>query len=646
MNSAIHHAARPGDFKKESQAPMKAQLSSFCRQMGLDPKELGPQAENIWSMLDDLAENDPEGYKKFLEKQRQDHETLQREREEGPSFTPKHGFVVKARVTTSADKYGVKMKGTSSAHEGEKVFLNFCHHAGVEPPTDQLRNAVMGPRTSADGLQVPMLISDVRDCLDNNGELCHAVDVIFNSWVIEQTKHSPPFKKQVIQLGLQWVCEESQLNLSPNFRVIKALYKGGSGEKGIVPRPFPLSKAKAQSTAPEERTLPKEGKVPEGLGSTKSITAATTPLPPVPPIALNNLKTPKDLIKQCVSTHDSNSAMPQFQLPSNHPSPPKGPLIEEVQEKESSTQSISKNKVATSSNTDRKSGNAVKKGFLNKTKNPKLYEDGGSIEGAGPGAYAKFMDRCKVVDMNNMSKEEQDAMMRQHAGVPSHTKNKKTDSNSYKEKPTSYPVVKKGFLDGTGSSLYPEGSEEGGVPSSQPALDMEFEELMQKFDPELANGYRVLEEDPDPMAEQLADLAKALTPLDSSNDDNSGNYVMDQKKSSDSNEYAGGAEDCTPAKANTENATMKCDMLTFKMEETTDSSGGKRELTVFIHLDQLREDQYSCLDLQATPDTLQVSSSGIQKLNIHLPFIVNADSIKASLKRRAKHIKVKLLEAD
>ena len=38
----------------------------FARQMGMEPEELGDEAENMWSMLDDMATNDPEAYKQFI----------------------------------------------------------------------------------------------------------------------------------------------------------------------------------------------------------------------------------------------------------------------------------------------------------------------------------------------------------------------------------------------------------------------------------------------------------------------------------------------------------------------------------------------------------------------------------------------------
>ena len=49
MNLGIQHSARPGDFKSRNMAGgLPKEVVAMAKQMGLDMKELGPQAENMW----------------------------------------------------------------------------------------------------------------------------------------------------------------------------------------------------------------------------------------------------------------------------------------------------------------------------------------------------------------------------------------------------------------------------------------------------------------------------------------------------------------------------------------------------------------------------------------------------------------------
>lgn len=50
----------------------------FCLASGTMEKDIGTesmmqQAQHIWSMLDDMAENDPKAYRRFIEKQKAEH---------------------------------------------------------------------------------------------------------------------------------------------------------------------------------------------------------------------------------------------------------------------------------------------------------------------------------------------------------------------------------------------------------------------------------------------------------------------------------------------------------------------------------------------------------------------------------------------
>jgi hypothetical protein len=54
MNDPLGHRRQASGKSKPNMS-----LKKLARQMGIDPSELGPEAENMWSMMDDLSENDP-----------------------------------------------------------------------------------------------------------------------------------------------------------------------------------------------------------------------------------------------------------------------------------------------------------------------------------------------------------------------------------------------------------------------------------------------------------------------------------------------------------------------------------------------------------------------------------------------------------
>ena len=64
MNMGMSFNKRP-----DAKAPSKMGGMSFqrmARQMGLDPEEMGEEAENMWAMLDDMSTNDPAAYKEYI----------------------------------------------------------------------------------------------------------------------------------------------------------------------------------------------------------------------------------------------------------------------------------------------------------------------------------------------------------------------------------------------------------------------------------------------------------------------------------------------------------------------------------------------------------------------------------------------------
>lgn len=67
MNTALFHAARPGDIGggQDRLSGRMREAAAVAKQMGLggsSPVAFGQEASNMWKMLDDLAATDSAGY--------------------------------------------------------------------------------------------------------------------------------------------------------------------------------------------------------------------------------------------------------------------------------------------------------------------------------------------------------------------------------------------------------------------------------------------------------------------------------------------------------------------------------------------------------------------------------------------------------
>ncbi|CAM9383143.1 unnamed protein product [Hapterophycus canaliculatus] len=227
MNSALFHAARPGDIRSggarvgslggrgETRSGMR-EAAALAKEMGFG-RDFGPQAENMWKMLDDLAVTDSAAYADMA---KAGGEALRNPK--GKFFTPIAGFVIKAALQrpwapplnsinidgSSGSEYTRKIVENAAA--GTKVFINLCCHDGVSPPIDQADRLVdiSTEGRNASGLRIPMFVSAVRDTTDHRDDRALAVDVVFHPWVLRCSKGEPFFRDQVVSLAMGWITQE------------------------------------------------------------------------------------------------------------------------------------------------------------------------------------------------------------------------------------------------------------------------------------------------------------------------------------------------------------------------------------------------------------------------------------------------------
>lgn len=406
MNQAMQHNRRP---PKKNEAAAKSpflsdvRMREMAKQMGLSPQDFGPEAQAVWGMLDNMAENDPVAYTAFIEQQLKNGPPSSEKVEGSTSdpneprfFTPQPGFVVKCTMY-----HTIKLQ----RHE-TKLFLNCCGHAAVDCP----KNPHSGKDVPADthavpftsNLQIPIAVGTCRAVQD-----AQAIDVVFHPWVMERCQWDPTFKREVMKLAIEWVEQDAKVQLVSRVgKLIKSRYKGG--------------------LVHEDKTIRAAAfRIDPGQGQGK--------LKPDP------LATPSDLLKQLSQERESESDQVSVDVSlatktaashsatsvtkESKQAAPTKKLIEVIEPHEltNEIEHAGKTPVGSSAASNpspkKKSGGVVKRGFLNSAKT-QLYPTGSS-EGHAPSAYVKLLDRSKVVDLSQVEqkKEEHAKMQEAHKQV-------------------------------------------------------------------------------------------------------------------------------------------------------------------------------------------------------------------------------------
>jgi len=432
-------------------------------QMGMDPEELGPEAENIWKMLDQLATDDPTEYQEYIKKTLEEKAEFD-SRPDVPHFIPEPGFVIK----------GLTAKGI-------KTFINVCGHGAVQHPTAHNGKPMTNdPRQPTDGCEIPMAVGDKRNCEDHAGSQSAAVDVVVNPWVLTRAADDQFFKVSISDLAASAVGSEQGLQIKKPYKFIQSRYKGGGGELNNKPVPFIVpSKDGKDEASSTKAVVPARPAASPSAPAAQPKPAATAKLP------IEDLDDPKELFGMLgdLSDHDgigsgkqkkeSEGLIQELNVPNMSATKPvkqskfnknKKPLISEIGEDTESSAIIEDLSEETDapkvSSSEKPSGQkkkqgkpVVKKGFLfskSAKKAKPLYEKG-SEEGRGEHPWNKLMGRSKVVDMNDMTPEQQAAYAKDGT-VPKNIGKTSNDSN--------------------------------GTAKKDDYADAEFEELMQIADPD------------------------------------------------------------------------------------------------------------------------------------------------------------------
>lgn len=230
----------------------KSDMAAMAEEMGMDPETMNKQAQQIWSMLDEMSSSDPGGYQKFIAKQTEDAAIADK-----PHIFPKPGFAIKTVYKPPKEDLGVR------------VFVNVCHHVAVNAPMTSSGQCVINKKgetiaglpvnLSTAGLQIPLVVGEIRELKKagekNSGALEWVVDVIVHPWVLLKVTKDNTFKTSLTELAFNCILEEVGMKLK------KVKYKFLKGYKGLMasgrPAPYLLEVEKARKKNRDAGIKPK-----------------------------------------------------------------------------------------------------------------------------------------------------------------------------------------------------------------------------------------------------------------------------------------------------------------------------------------------------------------------------------------------------
>ncbi|XP_028413699.1 PIH1 domain-containing protein 2-like [Dendronephthya gigantea] len=189
------------------------------------------QADTLWKMLDDLAETNPEGYRKLIDN------VIKEQKEHWKP--PEAVFCFRT----------VKLPETSNHH----VFINICKWERVSKPKEG-------------DTKISVVASNLRDLPEVNSK--HSVmDICFHNDIIDQTKKDIQGWRYVASLALDYIEKQAGIKLSTAYKILTIKYKGNIDELKRYLFTSYFGKAPSVTTKPDNSTSgeTESGSILEGL---------------------------------------------------------------------------------------------------------------------------------------------------------------------------------------------------------------------------------------------------------------------------------------------------------------------------------------------------------------------------------------------
>ncbi|XP_057622730.1 PIH1 domain-containing protein 2 [Chionomys nivalis] len=157
--------------------------------MRASSKGLLTQISQFWNMLDDLAENDPERYKNFIEQELKDGKQL--------CVDPVPQLCLQTKILKPKEKV---------------LFINLCQWKRI--PAPQSANH-----------PVPISVGRPEDFSEASGSYT-VIDVAYNPDVLQAAEKDQGIKDQLIKMAMHCIEERLQFTLARSYRVTSFSIKG------------------------------------------------------------------------------------------------------------------------------------------------------------------------------------------------------------------------------------------------------------------------------------------------------------------------------------------------------------------------------------------------------------------------------------
>ncbi|XP_053438481.1 PIH1 domain-containing protein 2-like [Nycticebus coucang] len=157
--------------------------------MEISSKGLFTQVTQLWNLLDDLAESDPEGYKKFIQQQLK----------EGKQFcaAPEPHLCLQTKILKPKEKI---------------LFINLCQWKRIPVPKSATH-------------PVPLSVGKPEDMTESS-DAYTVIDVAYNPNVLQAAEKNQVKKDQLIQMTMKCIEKQLQLTLSHSYHITKFKIKG------------------------------------------------------------------------------------------------------------------------------------------------------------------------------------------------------------------------------------------------------------------------------------------------------------------------------------------------------------------------------------------------------------------------------------
>ncbi|XP_017373158.1 PIH1 domain-containing protein 2 [Cebus imitator] len=161
--------------------------------METSSKGLLTQVTQLWNLLDDLAESDPEGYEKFIQQQLKEGKQL--------CSAPEPQLCLQTRILKPKEKI---------------LFINLCQWTRIPAPQSTTHPVPLAVGKPEDTTETSVIHTDAYT----------VIDVAYNPDVLQAAERDQLKKNQLIQMAMKCIEEQFQFSLSHSYCITKFRIKG------------------------------------------------------------------------------------------------------------------------------------------------------------------------------------------------------------------------------------------------------------------------------------------------------------------------------------------------------------------------------------------------------------------------------------